>query len=69
MIQRAIRWDWKSLLVFWKKLPKRKGICSQAYLKQVREPIIFLAFERFGDGYIFKEDSSNVYKGKANYYD
>jgi hypothetical protein len=37
-------WDWKSLSVFLEKKPERKGVCSQAYLEQVLEPIIFPLF-------------------------
>jgi hypothetical protein len=28
----AIGWDYKFLLVFIEKLPRRKGVCSKAYL-------------------------------------
>jgi hypothetical protein len=35
MIWRALGWDYKSLLVFIKKLPRRKGICFKAYFQEV----------------------------------
>lgn len=58
-------WDYKSLLVFLKKLPSRKGVCSKAYLEQVLKPIVFPLFDTLGPEYIFIEDGSKVYKGKA----
>ena len=65
MIWGAIGWDYKSELVFIKKLPEHKGVCSKAYLQQVLEPVIFLLFNQLGPEYIFIKDKSKVYKGKA----
>jgi hypothetical protein len=41
MVWGAISWNWKSLLIFMVKEEGRKGVCSQAYLNQVLEPVIF----------------------------
>jgi hypothetical protein len=68
MIWGAMGWDWKSPLVFLTKLPGRRGICSQAYLEQVLEAIIFPYWETLGNEkhkYIFIEDGVKVHKGKA----
>jgi hypothetical protein len=51
--------------MFLEKLPGRKGIYSKAYLEQVLKPIIFPLFDSLGPEYIFMEDGSKVYKGKA----
>jgi hypothetical protein len=44
-----------------------KGICSQVYLKQVLEGVIFLYWEQMSEDeqtkYIFIEDGSKIYKG------
>jgi hypothetical protein len=65
MIWGAIGWDYKSPLIFLEKLPGRKGVCSKAYLQQVLEPIVFLLFDSLSPEYIFMEDGSKVYLGKA----
>ncbi len=65
MVWGAIGWDQKSPLVFLEKLPRRKGICSKAYLQQVLQPIVFPLFDQLGTEYIFMEDGSKVYKGDA----
>ena len=65
MIWGAIGWDYKSELVFVKKLPKWKGVCSKAYLQQVLQPVIFPLFNQLGLEYIFIEDSSKIYIGSA----
>ena len=69
MIWGAIGWDWKSPLVFLERKPARKGICSQAYLEQVLEPVIFPYFNSLNESqkeeFIFMEDGSKVHKGKA----
>jgi hypothetical protein len=47
----------------------KKGVCSTVYLKQVLEPIVFLYYnsltEEQQEEFIFIEDRSKVYKGKA----
>ena len=65
MIWGAIGWDYKLELVFVTKLPRRKGICSKAYLQQVLQPVVFLLFDQLGLEYIFIEDSSKVHAGSA----
>jgi len=65
MIWGGLGWDYKSKLVFMKKLPGRRGICSKAYLQQVLQPIIFPLFDRLGPEYIFMEDGSKVHAGSA----
>ena len=69
MVWGAIGWDWKSPLIFLKKEEGRKGICSQAYLTQVLQPIIFpyynLLSEQEQQEFIFMEDGAKVHKGKA----
>jgi hypothetical protein len=65
MIWGAIRWDYKSLLMFLEKLLGRKGVYSKAYLEQVLEPIVFPLFDSLGPEYIFMEDGSKVHLGKA----
>ena len=51
--------------MFLEKLPKRKGICSKAYLQQVLEPIVFPLFDVLGPEYIYMEDGSKVHLRKA----
>jgi hypothetical protein len=41
MIWGAIKWDWKSLLIFLTKEKGMRGICSKVYLNQVLEPVVF----------------------------
>jgi hypothetical protein len=69
MVWGAIGWNWKSLLIFIVKEEGRKGICSQAYLNQVLEPIIFpfsaLLTDEQKQEWRFMEDGSGVHKGKA----
>jgi hypothetical protein len=65
MIWGAIGWDYKSPLVFLEKLPGRKGVCSKVYLEQVLEPIVFPLMDSLRPEYIFIEDGSKVYKGRA----
>ena len=65
MIWGALGWDYKSKLVFVEKLLERKGVCSKAYLQQVLEPVVFPLFDQVGPEYIFMEDGSKVYVGKA----
>jgi hypothetical protein len=65
MIWGVIGWDYKSPLIFLEKLPDRKGVYSKAYLEQGLEPVVFPLFHTFGLEYIFIEDGSKVYKGKA----
>jgi hypothetical protein len=47
----------------------RKGVCSQAYLNQVLEPVIFpfwaLLTDKQKQEWYFIEDGLKVYKGKA----
>jgi transposase len=47
----------------------RKGVCSQAYLEQVLEGVIFPYYDslnrRQKEEFIFMEDGSKVHKGKA----
>jgi hypothetical protein len=38
---------------------------SKAYLEQGLEHVVFLSFETVGPEYIFIEDRSKIYKGKA----
>jgi hypothetical protein len=47
------------------KLLGQKGICFRAYLEQILEPIIFPLFEILGLDYIYMENRSKIYKGKA----
>jgi transposase len=69
MVWAAIGWDWKSLLIFLVKEPGRKGICSQAYLNQVLEAVVFPFYNQLSDKqkeeFIFMEDGAKVHKGKA----
>ena len=65
MIWGAIGWDYKSELVYLKKLPNCKGICSKAYLQQVLQPVVFPLFDQLGPEYIFMEDGSKVHVGNA----
>jgi hypothetical protein len=56
-------------LVFLEKHEGRKGVCSQAYLEQVLNGVIFPYYnslnQRQKEEFIFIEDGSKVYKGKA----
>jgi hypothetical protein len=65
MIWGVIGWDYKSPLIFLKKLPDRKGVYSKAYLEQGLEPVVFPLFDTVRSEYIFIEDGSKVHKGKA----
>ncbi len=65
MIWGAMGWDYKSPLVFMKKLPGQKGICSKAYLQEVLQPVIFPLFDDLGPDYIFMEDGAKVHLGHA----
>lgn len=67
MIWGAIGWDYKSPLVFIEKLEGKRGICSQAYLEQVLEPVIFPFWDALDqkEEWIFMEDGAKVYMGKA----
>jgi hypothetical protein len=66
MIWGAIGWTWKSKLVFLDKLEGHKGICSQAYLEQVLQPVVFPYFDTVDkEEYIFMEDGAKIHKGKA----
>jgi len=69
MVWGAIGWNWKSPLIFMVKEEGRKGVCSQAYLNQVLEPVIFPFWASLTDEqrqeWIFMEDGSKVHKGKA----
>jgi hypothetical protein len=69
MVWGAIGWDWKSPLIFMVKEEGRKGVCSQAYLNQVLEPVIFPFWASLTDEqrqeWHFIEDGSKVHKGKA----
>jgi hypothetical protein len=49
------------------KLPGQKGICSRAYLEQVLEPVVFPLFETLSSDYIYMENRSKMYKGKARF--
>ncbi len=52
--------------MFLEKKLGRKDICSQAYLKQVLEAMIFPLFKPLDkEQCIFIEDGSKVHKGKA----
>jgi hypothetical protein len=61
MIWGAISWDYKSELVFIKKLLERKDIYSKIYLQEILEPVVFLLFDILGLEYIFMENSTKVY--------
>jgi hypothetical protein len=61
MIWGAISWDYKSELVFIKKLPERKGIYSKVYLQEVLEPVVFPLFDILGLEYIFIENNAKIY--------
>jgi transposase len=69
MIWGAISWDWKSPLVFLEKKEGKKGICSQAYLEQVLEGVMFPLYDSVKDNkresMIFMEDGAKVHQGKA----
>jgi hypothetical protein len=65
MIWGAISWDYKLELVFIKKLPERRGICSKVYLQEVLEPVVFLLFDILGPEYIFIEDNAKMHCGSA----
>jgi transposase len=69
MVWGAIGWDWKSPLIFMEKKPGRKGICSQAYLEQCLETVIFPWYDALDENQkaevIFIEDRAKVHKGKA----
>ena len=69
MVWGAIGWDWKSPLIFLEKLEGRKGICSQAYVNQVLEKVIFPYYdslnEKQKEEFIFMEDGAKVHKGNA----
>lgn len=65
MIQGAISQDYKSLLVFLEKEEGARGVNLRAYYNQVLQPVIFPLFKELRTEYIFIEDSSKVYKGKA----
>jgi transposase len=69
MIWGAVGWDWKSPLVFLEKGEGRKGVCSQVYLEQVLEGVIFPYYDSLSkkrkEEFIFMEDGSKVHKGKA----
>ena len=69
MIWGALRWDWKSPLVFLEKRLERKGICSQVYLEQCLEAVIFPWYDTLNEAQkaemIFMEDGAKVHKGKA----
>jgi hypothetical protein len=51
------------------KEPRRKGICSQAYLNQVLKAVVFPFYDQLSDKqkeeFIFIEDGAKVDKGKA----
>jgi hypothetical protein len=69
MVWGAIGWDWKSPLVFLVKEDGRRGVCSQAYTRQVLDAVIrpycdSLTKEQ-NEEFIFMEDRSKVYMGKA----
>jgi len=69
MVWGAIGWDWKSPLIFLVKEEGRKGICSQAYLNQVLNPIIFPWLDSLiakqKKEFLFMEDGSKIYIGAA----
>jgi hypothetical protein len=65
MIWGALGWDYKSELVFIEKLSERNGVWFKAYMQQVLEPVVFPLFDQLGPEYIFIEDGSKVYVGKA----
>ena len=69
MIWGALRWDWKSPLVFLEKRLERKGICRQVYLEQCLEAVIFPWYDTLNEAQkaemIFMEDGAKVHKGKA----
>jgi hypothetical protein len=67
MVWEVIGWDWKSLLIFLVKEKGRKGICSQAYLNQVLNPIIFpwldFLIVKQKEKFLFIEDGSKIHIG------
>jgi transposase len=69
MIWGALGWDWKSPLIFMEKKPDKKGICSQAYLEQCLETVIFPWYDSLNEAQkaeaIFMEDGTKVHKGNA----
>ena len=69
MVWGTLGQDWKSPLVFLEKRPERKGVCSQAYLEQCLEAMIFPWYDTLNEAQkvevIFIEDSAKVHKGKA----
>jgi len=69
MVWAAIRWDWKSELIFLEREEGRKGICSTAYTKQVLDTVIGLYYDSLSpdqkEKFIFIEDGAKVHKGAA----
>jgi DDE superfamily endonuclease len=69
MVWGAIGWDWKSPLIFLVKEEGRKGICSQAYLNQVLNPIVFPWLDSLiakqKEEFLFIEDGSKIHMGTA----
>jgi hypothetical protein len=69
MVWAAIGWDWKSPLVFLVREPRRRGICSQAYLNQVLEAVVFPYYKKLSAKqkaeFKFMENGSKVHLGKA----
>jgi hypothetical protein len=69
MVWGAIGWDWKSPLIFLVKEEGRNGICSQAYLNQVLNPIIFPWLDSLTakqkEKFLFMEDGSKIHMGMA----
>jgi hypothetical protein len=69
MVWGVIGWNFKSLLVFIKHLPGKRGIYNTAYLQQVLEPVVFELRDNMTKDerleYIFMEDRAKVHKGAA----